>query len=456
MTLLTALWNTAVLLGVVPLFSWHANPPTALFFSFFNCCYLLPTSIGCLLCVLVCGVLTLVVTRKETLRTPSRHSARQTHNSTNWAAASTTPDRESNNNQLPAHQVGDENRPNRMATFISKTATQSSTVNTMSDVSSNHGGNPSFSLVDMSQMSRGETMEHPVALLPCQNIACERGVDVKKYCLLRVNMILELVLWACCYLPYYLYVWLVCSHSTALSGYRFRDSVVVYFIPVFLLKAFLSSIMQLVRFRQLNTMAKRFKIRNANTEQVSVTTHNHVKRPLGKCVKRPSIFTIPLPPVNVRKYALVRRGSRDVYDVNHRTHCDVNHRTHCPRRRRCSNNCFNYRRSNLSMYSPASSNRNSLGLRHLTNSHTNDTHTITNKPLDTETYVKSLPLLSPRVNGKDKVPVSEYRAANSERFSESLNGRLEDGSGYVNLAFRHSLDLDYSASNNLCVFDTRL
>ncbi|XP_012936024.1 uncharacterized protein LOC106011337 [Aplysia californica] len=83
-----------------------------------------------------------------------------------------------------------------------------------------------------------------------------RGLEVRKYRRLHRTIVMESGMWLCCYLPFFLYLGLACPQCP-LSHYPYRDSAVLYFIPVFLVKSLLSSALQAVRTLHVHAIMNR-------------------------------------------------------------------------------------------------------------------------------------------------------------------------------------------------------
>ncbi|CAG5126722.1 unnamed protein product [Candidula unifasciata] len=78
------------------------------------------------------------------------------------------------------------------------------------------------------------------------NCFSSRMVEIQNYTYFHGTIILESVLWLCCYLPFFIYIVLTCSQCL-LSDFTNRDFAVIYFIPLFMTKSLLSSVLQMGR-----------------------------------------------------------------------------------------------------------------------------------------------------------------------------------------------------------------
>lgn len=78
-----------------------------------------------------------------------------------------------------------------------------------------------------------------------------------KYKNIHRTIVIESVMWLCCYVPFFVYIALTCTQCL-LSEYPSRDSTIICFIPLFVLKSLLSSVSQAARTHRLHAVMKKF------------------------------------------------------------------------------------------------------------------------------------------------------------------------------------------------------
>ncbi|XP_059151078.1 lysophosphatidic acid receptor 3-like [Physella acuta] len=93
--------------------------------------------------------------------------------------------------------------------------------------------------------------------IPKTDVFSTRTLEARKYHHLHRTIIAECVTWLLCYLPFFVYIALACRQCL-LSDYDYSDAVVIYFIPVFLVKSLFSSALQAFRTLHVHIIMNHF------------------------------------------------------------------------------------------------------------------------------------------------------------------------------------------------------